>query len=138
MEKLKAKLRKQGGFTMVELLIVVAIIAILVAVSIPMIGAALEKSRDAVDIANKRDAIALGNILYLTDEIKTETEKYYKVSDDSQGTLVDSPADATVGVCTGANSGKDTNCVSGGHTSQIIKVTIKPDGTVTATWVDKT
>lgn len=67
MEKLKAKLNKQGGFTMVELLIVVAIIAILVAVSIPMMNSALEKSRHAVDQANVRDAIALVSVKYTTD-----------------------------------------------------------------------
>lgn len=67
MEQLKAKLKKQGGFTLVELLIVVAIIAVLVAVSIPMMNSALEKSRHAVDQANVRDAIALVSMKYLTD-----------------------------------------------------------------------
>ncbi len=67
MEKLKAKLKKRGGFTMVELLIVVAIIAILVAVSIPMMNSALERSRHAVDQANVRDAIGLISVKYTTD-----------------------------------------------------------------------
>lgn len=66
MEQLKAKLKKQGGFTMVELLIVVAIIAILVAVSIPMMNNALEKSRHAVDQANVRDAVGLALTEYVT------------------------------------------------------------------------
>lgn len=68
MEQLKAKLKKQGGFTMVELLIVVAIIAILVAVSIPMFNNALEGSRHAVDQANVRDAIILATAEYMTDK----------------------------------------------------------------------
>lgn len=88
MEKLKAKLRRQGGFTLVELLIVVAIIAILVAVSIPMMNSALERSRHAVDQANVRDAIALASMKYLTEPEKTIGETfYYHVNEHHEGYL---------------------------------------------------
>ena len=53
-QKLSRKLKKTGGFTLIEMLIVVAIIAILVAVSIPMVNASLEKAREATDAANER------------------------------------------------------------------------------------
>lgn len=46
------------GFTLAELLIVVAIIAVLVAISIPIFTSQLEKSRDAVSISNIRAAYA--------------------------------------------------------------------------------
>ena len=54
MNALKNKLSKKGGFTLVEMLIVVAIIAILIAISIPLINAALERARDNTDRANLR------------------------------------------------------------------------------------
>ena len=50
--KLQAKLNSKKGFTLVELLIVVAIIAILVAVSIPLVNTSLDKARIATDQAN--------------------------------------------------------------------------------------
>ncbi len=53
-EKLNAKLSKNGGFTLIEMLIVVAIIAILIAVSIPLVGSALDEARKATDAANER------------------------------------------------------------------------------------
>lgn len=46
------------GFTLAELLIVVAIIAVLVAVAIPVFTAQLEKSREATDLSNIRAAYA--------------------------------------------------------------------------------
>ena len=52
------KHQSKNGFTLAELLIVVAIIAVLVAVAIPVFSAQLEKSRDATSIANIRSAYA--------------------------------------------------------------------------------
>ena len=46
------------GFTLAELLIVVAIIAVLVAIAIPVFTTQLEKSRDAVSASNLRAAYA--------------------------------------------------------------------------------
>lgn len=52
------KARRKKGFTMAELLIVVAIVGILVAISIPIFTAQLEKAREATDVANLRAAKA--------------------------------------------------------------------------------
>ena len=48
------KKMNKKGFTLAELLIVVAIIAVLVAIAIPVFTAQLEKSREATDEANLR------------------------------------------------------------------------------------
>ena len=58
--------KNKKGFTLAELLIVVAIIAVLVAISIPIFTSQLEKSRDAVSISNIRAAYAEASAKYLT------------------------------------------------------------------------
>ncbi len=50
--------KNRKGFTLAELLIVVAIIAVLVAIAIPIFASQLEKSREATDVANVRSAYA--------------------------------------------------------------------------------
>ena len=55
---------RRKGFTLAELLIVVAIVGILVAVSIPIFSSQLEKSREATDLANMRAAKALAIAAY--------------------------------------------------------------------------
>ena len=50
--------KENKGFTLAELLIAVAIIAVLVAIAIPIFTAQLEKSREATDLANVRGAYA--------------------------------------------------------------------------------
>ena len=50
--------QNKNGFTLMEMLIVIAIIAVLIAVAIPVFASQLEKSREATDLANVRAAYA--------------------------------------------------------------------------------
>ena len=50
--------KNNKGFTLAELLIVVAIIAVLTAIAIPVFTQQLEKSREATDMSNLRAAYA--------------------------------------------------------------------------------
>ena len=50
--------RANRGFTLAELLIVVAIIAVLVSICVPVFSTHLERSREATDLANVRSAYA--------------------------------------------------------------------------------
>lgn len=61
-------LHSDCGFTLAELLIVVAIIGVLVAISIPIFSNQLEKSRDAVTIQNLRAAYSEAAAQYILDE----------------------------------------------------------------------
>ena len=78
------KKMNKKGFTLAELLIVVAIIAVLVAISIPIFSAQLEKAKEATDMANIRSAYAEVVAAYLGDSknhessvtLKSDTSNY--------------------------------------------------------------
>ncbi len=64
------KLNKKG-FTLAELLIVIAIIAILIAIAIPAFSASLESARLQTDHANIRSAYAMFKTAELLGELET-------------------------------------------------------------------
>ena len=68
------KRNNKKGFTLAELLIVVAIIAVLVAIAIPVFTTQLEKSREATDMANVRSAYATLVADYLENGAEKEIE----------------------------------------------------------------
>ena len=51
-------MHQKKGFTLAKLLIVVAVIAVLIAIAIPIFTSQLEKSRESTDLANVRSAYA--------------------------------------------------------------------------------
>lgn len=59
------KKNNKKGFTLAELLIVVAIIAVLVAIAVPVFTTQLERSREATDMSNIRSAYAEAMSEYL-------------------------------------------------------------------------
>ena len=75
MQELMNKRRNKKGFTLAELLIVVAIIAVLVAIAIPIFTAQLEKSREATDKANIRSAYAEASAALLDNDTSFTPKK---------------------------------------------------------------
>jgi prepilin-type N-terminal cleavage/methylation domain-containing protein len=69
-KKMLTKMLKKGssekGFTLMEMLIVVAIIAILIAIAIPTFNSSLNKAKDATDLANARSLYSAAKVEYMT------------------------------------------------------------------------
>ncbi|MDY6357085.1 MAG: prepilin-type N-terminal cleavage/methylation domain-containing protein [Catonella sp.] len=88
----------EEGFTLLELLIVLAIISVLVAVSVPVFMSALERSWRAVDISNARSlrAVLSGKIIEGTVTIKDENYGICTVVDENG---------AKVGICNKKSAG---------------------------------
>lgn len=68
--------KNRNGFTLAELLIVVAIIAVLVAISIPIFSNQIKKARLAANQANARAAYAAYVVQYMDEGMKAG-ERFY-------------------------------------------------------------
>lgn len=123
---MKKKLNKKG-FTLAELLVVVAILAILVAVSIPIFTSQISNAREATDLANIRAAKAAAASKYLGEE--TSGTFYY---DAEAGEL---KADKT-GITAYGQSGSAVSGATEEPKGKILEVKIAADdGEVTMKWV---
>lgn len=126
--KLRAKKDSKKGFTLMEMLIVVAIIAILVAVSIPVFTSQLEKAKQATDMANERAAKGMASTLYLLNQDPDTAAKAIEYTDHKatfnydviKGELTSDAVDG-YGKCSE-------------HSGQYIKATIQDNGTITIEW----
>ena len=76
----ETKMAGSEGFTLAELLIVVAIIAVLVAVSIPIFNQQLEKGRESTDLANMRAAKAATLAAAMADNPEGNYDQYIMYS----------------------------------------------------------
>lgn len=79
------KKNNNKGFTLMEMLIVVAIIAVLVAIAIPVFTNQLEKAREATDEANIRSAYAEVMACAMTDSSVDDAKKNDVVKNEAAG-----------------------------------------------------
>lgn len=136
-QRLSAKLKRKSGFTLIEMLIVVAIIVILVAVSIPMVTSSLDKAKEATDAANLRSAEAAAMIAHMSSNSIPATQTYYYDADTGKAYTEKDKVTST-----GYNQMEQTTSGSGSSSTKIsakagiVQVNITPDG-ITSTWVSK-
>ena len=133
------KLNKKG-FTLAELLVVVAIIGVLVAISIPIFTSQLRKAQVATDQANARAGKAAAVAAALEAQPESVSTYYYNAK---TGVVVlnDKTGIEAYGKTKDA---KNTDNIEGvtsttgeNLTEKIVKVVIGTDNTVTVTWEDK-
>ena len=126
------------GFTLAELLIVVAIIGVLVGISIPIFTSQLEKSREATDAANIRAAKAAAVSAYLSeDTIGSKQLGSQQTGDVTLG------YDAVNGVLTesvvdGYGKGTTAGAVNEDNAGKGISIKVTKAGNVTLTWASST
>lgn len=66
--KIKQLLKKEGGFTLVELLGVIVILGLIVAISIPLIGNVVSKAGDDTDKSQKALVIDAAQLYFIQNE----------------------------------------------------------------------
>lgn len=90
---MKKRARRRGsrprGFTLSELLIAVAILAVLVSAALPLFTHALDRAREAKDMANLRTIKSLAVAAILENDIEPDNGWYVFAAIDRQGTIVD-------------------------------------------------
>src|SRR3954466_820956 len=81
--------RRTGGFTLVELLVVIGIIAVLISILLPALGKAREQARMAQCLSNLRQ-LGMATQMYLTDTKYMIPAGYFKDGThwDSWGTIL--------------------------------------------------
>ena len=129
MMKLMNKKLTKKGFTLAELLIVVAILAILVAVSIPIFTGKLDDARKATDDANVRAAKAAAVAAYMSEADPGSAAAITYYYDAANGNV-----SKTNNLTKGYNKAKQNNVPA---EEGIVTVTIGAAGAnITATWLD--
>lgn len=110
------KMNKKG-FTLIEMLVVIAIIAVLVAIIIPVVGNSTNKAKGATDAANLRSAQAEVQIMVM------------------DGTIAKPDSGETIALGSALTGASDTvknmkSAYYDGTNQEVLVVGIKADGTV--------
>ena len=114
-------LKKKKGFTLIELVVVIAILGILAAILIPVISGFITRANEAADLANARMLYSTGAMVFTDPNLTYNAEDlatFNAITDDQNGVDID----VYVGTVW-PTSRVDPDVVS--------VLTIEPDGTIT-------
>lgn len=110
------KMNKKG-FTLIEMLVVIAIIAVLVAIVVPTVTSSTAKAKAAADAANLRSAMAEAQIYVLDKDVSTN-KTFANTEVASVGTKSQTYPTETLAVTYDATTGKIVATFAEGHDLQ--------------------
>ena len=117
------KMNKKG-FTLIEMLVVIAIIAVLVSIVIPAVGNSTNKAACATNAANLRSITAAVQVAYMQAETKPDSTAL-TVGDDAKITI-----DGVDIQCPGSVATTNPACDKG----EVPTITVDASGNVTVTY----
>lgn len=129
--------RLRAGFTLMEMLIIIAIIAVLSAAAIPVLGGQVDNARIAVDQANVRSGKALALAEYMATGMDGEKKYYYNAPAgivQESGVGIEGYGVSSVNDTTGEITGAK-GTPNDGEAKYVVFI-VTPDGQVEAIWGD--
>ncbi|MBP3676776.1 MAG: prepilin-type N-terminal cleavage/methylation domain-containing protein [Agathobacter sp.] len=120
------KLLNKKGFTLMEMLIVVAIIVILVAISVPTFSNSLNGAKEQADAANERAAKVVASSQYMLSQTDDSVEE----------PAVNDKYDADAGVFVDASEDVEDYGQLDGHGYLVIDSIDEDTGVITVEWAE--
>ena len=125
------------GFTLMEMLIVIAIIAVLVAIAIPVFSGQMEKAKQATDLANERGAYAAALAEWMTNDEGKQVTYYYdsgSIKRDMNGISGYGQSSADASTFSGEIDAEVSGVPNQDGKARYLTVSVTSDGAVSLSW----
>ena len=130
--------KRKSGFTLMEMLVVVAIIAVLIAIAIPLFSSALDNARKSTDLSNMRSAYAAAMAEWTLEAGESGEHVYYfngsGVSENADGISGYGKSNVDASTFSDNLPAAASGIPNENGSANLIRITVNADGTAEILW----